>query len=281
MEIKIDDVDSSTQFFSREEIDIDLVAHYSELLESNIKLPPITVRKDELTGKYIILDGFHTFHASLRTGVESIEAVLTDKVTELDCFIEAIQKNSKHGKPLTTKDRRINIIRILNFDESWEWSNQIIASIVGASDRTVANIKDEHPSSPKFSGMGAVKCFRNGKPHTVTHRRDENPNEGGSAPATDQSHKDQVTPNNSYSGEPNTQVEEPELITTDQRIDLLIQMKSLQQKCNEYAKAFNVVNDGKERVTLTVIDKLKSQLTELHDLSSKMIQHLAQLEERI
>lgn len=72
MEVKIERLSNSTKFFVREELNYDLIEHYSELLATGIKLPPITVLEDKQTDSYTILDGFHTYHTAEKTNTDCL-----------------------------------------------------------------------------------------------------------------------------------------------------------------------------------------------------------------
>lgn len=294
MELKIEDISSSNKFCTREEVSDELVNHYSELLESGVKLPPITVHRDTQTGKYLILDGFHTFHAALRTGAKMIGVEVTEKTSELDCLVEALQKNSKHGKPLSSKDRRRNIIKILSFDESWDWSNQVIANIAGTSDRTVANIKSELPS-PKISGMSEVKCIRNGKPHIVKVNTQPNPSDGNTDKASDLKSEGKSSPSASYLS--TTQETEPvdnrytttsnevddqkDILPDDQKVHLINLMKMLQQKCLSYTRAYDAVNDGSKIISSSFLEKLNTQLSDLKAQAESTASLISEIKEKV
>ena len=298
MRVKIEEISSSTQFFTREEIDIELVERYSELLKSGITLPPLTVFRDEHSQKFIVLDGFHRHHATRKAGLEFLDIEVMTESTELDLFVKGVEKNSRHGKPLTCTERRKNLKKILSFDESWQWSNKVIAEIVGTSDRTVANVKDDHPS-PKISGIQEVKCFRNGKLHTVKINTDKDTNEYKTALASCSSTpnwlldstKNAATvkgiANEQDSGQPDfLQMKNTTAsflpsdhfeLSEKEIIELHFSMKKLQLMCVVYAPIYDLVNDDKEKITRSFLEKLTSVLVDFKKQTEELLMHVGNL----
>ena len=246
MKVSIKEIDNSTNFFTRDKIDDNVVDSYSKLISDGVEFPPIKVYKDEKTQKFIKISGFHTYHAVLKVNRETIEVEVTDKVSDLDRLAEGMESNSKHGIPLSTKERRKNLERILSFPESWEWSNPIIAKIVGVSDRTVSNVKKSLPS-PKISEMDTIKCIRNGKEMVQKKRATQSLPDGketglfqqykttsqGMLPPPENSIQSAAHPNvflfNNNDQAPESKEEKE--VTLDQRISLLPQLKELQKMC--------------------------------------------------
>ena len=269
MSVKIDEISSSNSFSTRDEINYDVVDHYSELIQNGTKLPPITVFQEPLTKKYTILDGFHTYHAALKAKLEFIDVEIINENTDLDLFVEGVKRNSSHGHPLTSKDRRRNIERILSLEGSHSWSNQVIANIVGTSDRTVANVKSSLPS-PKISGITEIKCFRKGKPHTVTMNLPpvsipgplELPTLTSTTSLLPESFdNDYLTP-----GTVALIVEESEVmseVSELQKVTLVSSMKALQQKLLSFSKSYADANDGEVQITKMFAKNLSSLVAEI------------------
>jgi ParB-like chromosome segregation protein Spo0J len=109
----------------REEIDPALVEQYVACFD---ELPPPLVY--EHNGVYLLADGFHRITAARRLGFETIVVELKRGTRE--AAIEAgIAANSRHGKRLSTTERRRAIISL--WDIHPDWSGRQIATAVGVS----------------------------------------------------------------------------------------------------------------------------------------------------
>ncbi len=292
MKIKIEEISNSKKFFTREGIDDQLVEEYTELLRAGITLPPVTVFYDDELKSYVMIDGFHTYHAALNARVQFIEIGIVNKTSDLNLIVESLKKNSQHGKPLSSRDKRRNIEKILSFQEGWDWSNSIIANIVGASDRTVSNIK-KTMVSPKISGTDIVKCLRSGKLHTVTLAKNKNENDYGLALAainsssttslgqseygtevgyiTSEMGIDQTYPYwNQNSRIPNLLTHQGEVSESD-AINILASMRGLQQIYIVYNKMYDNANDGAELIDFTFVKKLEFLLGNLRTQTDELL----------
>lgn len=281
MKINLNEIDSCTDFFTREDIKDEVIEEYSELIADGVEFPPIKVFKDEKTQKYTKIDGFHAYHAALKAGLDSIDIEVIDKKSELDRFIEGLKNNAKHGLPLTSKDRRKNIVRILSNKDGWDWSDAHISKIVGTSDRTVANVRKT--LTPKFSGSDNTRKYvdEDGEVRTIdiskskTHKQDNSPGLSQIA--------NKIIEDAQKSAEQNVpaqEFEESEL-SQDQRLGLLEPMKELQKQCLEYSKSFSSVNDRKEPVSKNSLIKLESMLTDLQKQAMKLAKLLREIKESI
>jgi hypothetical protein len=99
MEVKIGSISSVTKFFARENVNEELVSHYAELLNSGVKLPPITVYENTYTGDYVILDGFHTYHAALKVGAESIEVQVLIRLPSWNVLLRLCERTQRTDNP--------------------------------------------------------------------------------------------------------------------------------------------------------------------------------------
>lgn len=108
--------------------------HVRLLAEVFSELPPILVREDGLT----VVDGAHRLEAARLRG-ETTVAVTFFAGSDEDAYIEAIQRNVEHGKPLQLLDRRRAAIDILRLRP--DWSDRRIASVCALDAKTVASIR--------------------------------------------------------------------------------------------------------------------------------------------
>ncbi len=86
----------------------------------------------------LVVDGAHRVEAAKRLGLTTIPAQSFGG-SMVDAFVESVQRNSKHGLPLTLRDRiraARRIVRILP-----EWSDRRIAKVCGLSFTTVGRVR--------------------------------------------------------------------------------------------------------------------------------------------
>ncbi|MDZ4662969.1 MAG: hypothetical protein SGJ18_15255 [Pseudomonadota bacterium] len=292
MNVRLEQISDSTEFFTREEINSELVEHYADLVSNNISLPAISVFEDPVTKKYVILNGFHTYHAALKANAGTINIEISAKETELDRYVEGVKKNSTHGHPLTGKDKRKVIERILRIDDSW--SDQVIATIAGTTDRTVANVRKYlRSASPKISGIREINCIRNGKPHVVrvippqSQSNDDGPfhDIGKGLQKSDLGHADapvdynhmlnlllpQNTPDSSTCSSAESEIPE------HKRALVIMTLKHLQQKCMAYARMVEAANDGVEAINLAFLKRLAAILNDLRSQNETTITFIDQV----
>jgi ParB-like chromosome segregation protein Spo0J len=108
--------------------------HVRVLVELGGDLPPIVVQRSTMR----VVDGMHRLRAAALRGDETIEVCYFDGVDE-DAFVLAVKINSSHGLPLSAADRTAAVERILASHP--HWSDQVIASATGVSDKTVAGVR--------------------------------------------------------------------------------------------------------------------------------------------
>ncbi len=151
------------------------------------------------------------------------------------------------------------------------------------SDRTVANIKKDLPS-PKISGIQEVKCYRNGKLHSVriasptnTAGETSKSNTQGEQESIPLSAQETGDPENSSSSATSSSGGAQESLEPDlpyeHKVELLHEMKMLHQKCLSYSHTYDSINDGNRPVSDSVLEKFCSQLLDL----SKQAEHAANL----
>lgn len=101
---------------------------------SDTKLPPIVVHRPAMR----VIDGMHRLRAAALRGEDKIEVCFFEG-SDAEAFVLAVRLNSMHGLPLSQVDRAAAAARII--DSHPQWSNRVIASIAGLSDKTVASIR--------------------------------------------------------------------------------------------------------------------------------------------
>jgi ParB-like chromosome segregation protein Spo0J len=109
--------------------------HVATLAEVTHALPPILVHARSMT----VIDGHHRLCAARRNGAVDVDVVLVEGDL-MDALVLALRVNSVHGLPLSRKDRRMAVQRILTAYP--DWSDRRIASVAGTTHTTVANIRN-------------------------------------------------------------------------------------------------------------------------------------------
>jgi ParB-like chromosome segregation protein Spo0J len=105
--------------------------HIRQLLEAAGSLPPIVVHRPTMR----VVDGFHRVQVARQLDMPEIAAHLFDGDAE-SAFLLGITLNVAHGLPLTRADRNSAADQLLH--DHPEWSNRMIGSVVGLSDKTIA-----------------------------------------------------------------------------------------------------------------------------------------------
>ncbi|GAB2887204.1 ParB N-terminal domain-containing protein [Streptomyces deserti] len=116
--------------------------HVEMLAAVGTPLPPIMVHRPTTR----VIDGMHRLRASMLLGRKTIAVRFFDG-TEEDAFVLAVKSNITHGLPLSAADRRQAAERIIATHP--RWSDRMIASVVGTSAKTVAEIR-------RNAGVGAA-----------------------------------------------------------------------------------------------------------------------------
>ncbi|MET9966108.1 hypothetical protein ABZZ80_09415 [Streptomyces sp. NPDC006356] len=109
-------------------------AHLTLLAETTEPLPPITVHRPTMR----VIDGMHRLRVAAEQGKDLIPAQFFDG-SEQDAFALSVQRNTRHGLPLSTADRTAAAKRILVSHP--EWSDRMVASITGLSTKTVRTLR--------------------------------------------------------------------------------------------------------------------------------------------
>jgi ParB-like chromosome segregation protein Spo0J len=108
--------------------------HVRALTEIADQLPPIVVHRSTMR----VIDGAHRLQAARLLGRQTIDVRFFDG-DEAATFVVAVQLNVKHGMPLSLPERTAAATRILRSHP--QWSDRMIASIVGLSPKTVGAVR--------------------------------------------------------------------------------------------------------------------------------------------
>ena len=154
LELSIIRLDGDTQV--RNKLDQGTVNGYADLIADGVEFPPVTVYYDG--SDYWLSSGFHRYFAHKKAKRSEIDAEVVNGTLE-DAKLYAIEANNKNGKPLTSAEKRGNVIRLLNMDISKDWSNAEIARHAGVSTMTVSRIRADRgrPEVVKYTTNAGVE----------------------------------------------------------------------------------------------------------------------------
>lgn len=108
--------------------------HIQALVVAQAELPPILVHHSTMR----VIDGVHRLRVAKLRGDEYIAARFFSG-DERDAFVLAVKSNIAHGLPLSLADRKAAAARIIGSHP--QWSDRMIASVVGLAARTVGEIR--------------------------------------------------------------------------------------------------------------------------------------------
>jgi ParB-like chromosome segregation protein Spo0J len=111
--------------------------HVQLLAAADTDFPPIIVHRATMR----VIDGVHRLRAAKLRGQEEI-AVRFFSGGEEDAFVVAVKSNIAHGLPLSLADREAAAARIITSHP--QWSDRMIASVVGLAAKTVAETRKRH-----------------------------------------------------------------------------------------------------------------------------------------
>jgi hypothetical protein len=148
-----------TSILPREGIDRERRLLYEDLYreEGFGALPPVAVFFDGEA--YWVADGFHRVYAAhglVAEGKSITMPVALYHGTQRDAMVFACGANARHGKPLSSADKRLAIRRLLVDPETAQWSARRIGRYIGCDDKTVAAVKNELTTAeiPQSRWMG-------------------------------------------------------------------------------------------------------------------------------
>ena len=108
--------------------------HVQALAAAHEELPPILVHRSTMR----VIDGVHRLRVAELRGDHNIAARFFSG-NEKDAFVLAVKSNITHGLPLSLADRKAAAGRIIVSHP--QWSDRMIASVVGLAAKTVAEIR--------------------------------------------------------------------------------------------------------------------------------------------
>lgn len=132
----------------------DLVQQYAELMKDGTEFPAIIVFYDG--SKYWLADGFHRYHARKTNGEIEVECIVKEG-TQREAFLFACGANGEHGLPMSIKEIKEIIVRMLKDEEWGKWSDEKIASIVKCSRSTVFRIRKKLQSEGELEAKTTTK----------------------------------------------------------------------------------------------------------------------------
>ena len=110
---RIDQIKVRDDLYLRYAHDPALVQRYAADLEA---LPPIEINQHNE-----LIDGHHRVLAHRTNGVEQIPVTVTETHSDLDISSRATMANSKHGRPLTSSERKDAAIFLYG---QWYWEDK-------------------------------------------------------------------------------------------------------------------------------------------------------------
>jgi ParB-like chromosome segregation protein Spo0J len=120
---------------------VESTEHAMLLAESDARMPPIIVHRPTMR----VIDGTHRVRAAALRGQAEIEVRFFDGSPE-DAFVLAVEVNTQHGLPLSLSERTAAVHRILRTHP--QWSDRVVASVVGLSSKTVGARRRELGGAP-------------------------------------------------------------------------------------------------------------------------------------
>jgi hypothetical protein len=111
-----------------------------------------------------IVDGHYRYHAARRLGLGHVRCVVFDG-DEGAAFLESVRLNSRHGLPLTLRERKYAASRILALCPAW--SDRRIADLCGLAHETVGRLRSLHRWQSGEHRQVDKRVGRGGRSHTV------------------------------------------------------------------------------------------------------------------
>jgi len=137
-------INVNPEIYPRARVDEDLVETYRQNIEAGIEFPPLVVQK----ATYTLIDGRHRLEAlrNLEEKIDKVKVEIRD-LPDNELRAEAIRLNTKHGKRLTKKELRRNIIDLRFQDQK---SLKEIAKIVGKTEARVSQVCQEYEFASRY-----------------------------------------------------------------------------------------------------------------------------------
>jgi len=111
------------------EVNTFVTSRYSESMRAGEIFPPITIDK-----KNRLVRGHHRVH-SYKTVFEpdhEIECEVSKNTNDADLIMEALEDNCRHGEPLTTWEKKVAVLRLVNdYKKDIETVSKIVGVTIG------------------------------------------------------------------------------------------------------------------------------------------------------
>lgn len=130
-------IDGGTQ--AREELHLDTVAEYRQVLADGGEMPPVTLFFDG--AEYWLADGFHRWHAYAGDDRASIPSDVRTG-TKRDAILFACGANAHHGLRRTNGDKRKAVAMLLADAECAKLSDRELARKVGVAHTLVSAVRN-------------------------------------------------------------------------------------------------------------------------------------------
>lgn len=154
MQVKIDQIRLIKELYPRFELDNTAVNLYRTNLEN---LPPILVNQD-----HILIDGYHRLVAHRIEQKETIEAEIINTSSDGDVLVEAIRRNSTHGKQLSYEEKK-ELARKLyqnGFKENLKELQDILAVHLNTLNNWLRDLKEQERDKRDRDVLGLfLKCL--------------------------------------------------------------------------------------------------------------------------
>lgn len=131
MNVRLAEIKMDPAIHIRERLYEDTIQSYMDAFD---KLPPIVLFRTK--EGLLLADGFHRVAAADRLGIATIDAEIKEGTRE-EALEYASYANAKHGRPLTTEERRAAIGRLRLLHPDWDYGR--VAKLLSCSERLIAN----------------------------------------------------------------------------------------------------------------------------------------------
>lgn len=129
-------IDGGTQ--ARATLDDAAIADYAAAMTDGAQFPPVEIIDDGQT--LWLVDGFHRYHATTRSGQTSILANVTEG-TLIDAVLRAAGANTQHGVRRTNADKHRAVAMVLALPGYQDKSDREIARLCGVTHPFVASCR--------------------------------------------------------------------------------------------------------------------------------------------
>ena len=121
--------------------------HLTRLRETDpVEWPPLIVRPNTVGG-YDVLDGFHRLAVARELKLVTLRCDVQHDEDALTALLTAFEANSRHGLPLTLKDRKAFARRLYALVPDLSWAE--LGALAGLSDKTAKAAITSHSEIPR------------------------------------------------------------------------------------------------------------------------------------